>query len=57
VAVKTGISNGGFTAVEGQISEGDLVIVGTMTQNNTKTATPQQSPLSGGGAPGMGRRF
>jgi len=55
VQVKTGLSDGGYVAVEGDIQAGQLVIVGLMNQNN-KTTTTQQSPL-GGGAPGMPRRF
>jgi len=55
VRVKTGLSNGGFTAVEGDLQPGQQVIVGTM--NAGKSATPAV-PLTGGGAPpGMGRRF
>jgi HlyD family secretion protein len=55
VPVKTGLSNSGYAAVEGNLQAGQLVIVGLNTQNN-KTPVPQQSPL-GGGAPGMPRRF
>ncbi|MDD5675972.1 MAG: hypothetical protein PHC61_17510, partial [Chitinivibrionales bacterium] len=56
VSVKTGLSNAGFVAVEGDITEGQQVIVGALTSNANKAQTPQQSPL-GGAAPGMGRRF
>jgi hypothetical protein len=54
VRVKTGLSNGGFTAVEGDLQAGQLVIVGVMTDKNKAPA--QAVPLTGG-APGMGRRF
>jgi HlyD family secretion protein len=54
VRVKTGLSNGGFTAVEGELQPGQQVIVGVMNANNKAPA--QATPL-GGGAPGMGRRF
>ena len=55
VRVKTGLSNGGFTAVEGEVQPGDQVIVGVLSSGN-KTSTT--IPLTGGGAPpGMGRRF
>lgn len=52
VRVKTGLSNGGFTAVEGDLQPGDQVIVGILTSK----APAQAVPLTGGGAPGM-RRF
>jgi HlyD family secretion protein len=53
VRVKTGLSNGGFTAVEGDLQPGDLLIVGVLSAGNKPTTTV---PLTGGGAPGM-RRF
>jgi HlyD family secretion protein len=57
VPVKVGLSNGGYVAVEGDLSPGQLVIVGTVTRKNT-TQGNQQSPLGGGGAPGgMPRRM
>ena len=55
VPIKTGLSNGGYVAVEGEIQAGQLVVVGTINQNNKTSSTPQ-SPL-GGGAPGMPRRM
>jgi HlyD family secretion protein len=55
VPVKTGLSNGGYVAIEGDLQPGQLVIVGVVNQNN-KAPSPQQTPL-GGGAPGMPRRF
>jgi HlyD family secretion protein len=56
VPVKTGLSNSGYVAIEGDLQPGQLVIVGVVNQTN-KAPTPQQSPLGGGGAPGMPRRF
>ena len=57
IPVKIGLSNGGYVAVEGDLSPGQLVIVGTITRKNT-TPGNQQSPLGGGGAPGgMPRRM
>jgi HlyD family secretion protein len=56
VPVKTGLSNSGYVAVEGNLQAGGQVIVGLVSQNN-KTASPQQSPLGGGRTPGMPRRF
>lgn len=53
VRVKTGLSNGGFTAVEGDLQAGQQVIVGVLTDKNK---SPAAVPLTGG-APGMGRRF
>jgi HlyD family secretion protein len=53
VRVKTGLSNGGFTAVEGDVQAGDQVIVGVLSNK----APAQTVPLTGGGPPGMGRRF
>ena len=54
VRVKTGLSNGGFTAVEGDLQPGQQVIVGVMNAGKAPTTVP----LTGGGAPpGMGRRF
>jgi hypothetical protein len=55
VSVKIGLSSGGFTAVEGDLQPGQLVVVGVM--NNDKSKTPSQQLIGGGGAPGMGRRF
>jgi HlyD family secretion protein len=55
VKVKTGLSNGGFTAVEGDLQPGDSVIVGVLTTANK--APGQAVPLTGGAPPGMGRRF
>jgi HlyD family secretion protein len=55
VAVKIGLASGGFTAVDGDLQPGQQVVVGIMTTTNR--ATVQSTPLTGGGAPGMGRRF
>jgi HlyD family secretion protein len=52
--VTLGLSNGGFTAAEGDLEPGQLVVVGV--QNNDKVkAPPQQQLLGGGHGPGMGR--
>jgi HlyD family secretion protein len=55
VPVKTGLSNGGTTAVEGELQPGQLVIVGVASTDKNKTTVQQSSPF-GGGPPGMGRR-
>jgi HlyD family secretion protein len=55
VRVKQGLTNGGFTEVEGELRPGDLVIVGTVA--NEKSKAPAAQPLGVGGPPGMGRRF
>jgi HlyD family secretion protein len=55
VAVKTGLSNSGFTAVEGELQPGQEVVVGLL--NNDKPKAPAQQLIGGSGAPGMGRRF
>jgi HlyD family secretion protein len=56
VRVKVGLSNGGFSAVDGELQAGDQVIIGTMGADKSKTAAAQ--PFGMGGAPGgMGRRF
>jgi len=55
VPVKIGLSNGGFTAVEGDLQPGQLVVVGI--QSNDKSKAPAAQLIGGGGAPGMGRRF
>jgi len=60
IPVKTGLSNGGYVAIEGypqgNLQPGQLVIVGVINQNN-KAPSPSSSPLGGAGAPGMPRRF
>jgi HlyD family secretion protein len=53
VPVKVGLSNGGFTAVEGNIQEGQAVIVGSLSQVGAKT-TQQSSPFGMQGPPGGG---
>ncbi len=55
VAVKTGLTSSGYTAVEGNIKAGQLVVVGTVKQDK-KSSSTQQSPF-GGGPPGMPRRM
>jgi HlyD family secretion protein len=54
VMVKTGLNNGGYVAIEGDVQAGQLVVVGLINQSTTAPAA-QQSPL--GGARGMPRRF
>jgi HlyD family secretion protein len=51
VPVTTGLSNTGFAEVQGDVHEGQNVIVG-IVNNDTKPGAPAQSPLSG-----MPRRF
>jgi len=55
VPVKVGLSNGGFTEVEGDLQPGQAVIVGVLNTDKNKPAA--QSPMGGGAPPGMGRRF
>ncbi|MBN1129456.1 MAG: efflux RND transporter periplasmic adaptor subunit [Chitinispirillaceae bacterium] len=57
VPVKTGLSNAGYTAIEGDIQAGQPVIVGLVSQNSKASSTQQPSPLGGGRQPGMPRRF
>jgi HlyD family secretion protein len=52
VKVVPGLSNGESTAVEGDLSPGQQVVVGTLGQNKAKTS--QQQPFGG---MGMRRRF
>jgi HlyD family secretion protein len=56
IPVKTGLSNGGYIAVEGEILAGQLVVVGIINQG-AKPASVQQSPFGGGGPGGMPRRM
>jgi HlyD family secretion protein len=58
VPVKTGLSNSGYIAIEGEAKEGQAVIVGVMTPIKAKTPA-QQSPLGGmpQGGGGMPRRL
>jgi HlyD family secretion protein len=49
VPVKTGLSNGGFTAVEGELQPGDPVIVSIMNTDKNNTAVQQRSPFGGMG--------
>ncbi len=55
VPVKTGLSNSGYVAIEGDVAPGQPVIMGTINQSN-KAGTQQQTPF-GGGPGGMPRRF
>jgi len=58
VPVKTGLSSGGFTEIEGNLHEGQLVIVGLLNQSSAKPSA-QTTPLGmqppGGPGGGMGR--
>ena len=56
IAVKTGLSNSGYIAVEGDVEAGQSVIVGIMSQNN-KAPAGQSTPFGGQGPAGMPRRF
>jgi len=49
--VKTGLSDGSFTAIESDLKEGDDVVVGIINSQTSTSATPQQSPFQ----PQMGR--
>jgi HlyD family secretion protein len=49
VSVKTGLSNGGFTAIEGELQPGQPVIVGVMSSDKNNTTTQQRSPFGGMG--------
>lgn len=57
VPVRTGLSNGGFTAIEGNIQEGQAIITGMLTSSNAKPSSQPSTPFGmqapGGG--GMGR--
>ena len=56
VPVKIGLSNGGYVAVEGNVREGQLVIVGAISSSNKASASPL-GPMGGGSPGGMPRRF
>jgi len=46
VRVKTGLSDGSYTAVEGSLKEGDEVVTGIINNQTTTTGTQtQQSPF------------
>ena len=51
--VKVGLSNGGFTAIDGNVQEGQTVIVSSLTQSGAKPAQPS-SPFGMQGPPGGG---
>jgi HlyD family secretion protein len=53
--VTTGLRNSGYVEIEGDVKEGDQVIVGVLSTTATAT-TPAASPF-GGGPGGMPRRF
>ena len=56
VRVKTGLTDGSFTAVEGSLKEGDDVVTGIINTQTTTTPQTQQSPFQpqrpGGGRGG-----
>jgi HlyD family secretion protein len=57
VPVQIGLSNGGFTAIEGNVKEGQAVIMGLLTSSNAKPSSQPATPFgmqppAGGG---MGR--
>ncbi len=56
VRVKTGLTDGSFTAVEGSLKEGDEVVTGIINTQTTATPQTQQSPFQpqrpGGGRGG-----
>jgi HlyD family secretion protein len=54
VPVRIGLSNGGFTAIEGNVQEGRAVIVGLSSSSNGKQATPPSTPFGMQGPPGGG---
>jgi HlyD family secretion protein len=56
--VTTGLRNEGYVEIEGDVKEGDQVIVGILSPGPATTATPRAtSPFGGGGSGGMPRRF
>ena len=55
IPVKTGLRNSGYVEIEGDVKEGQQVIVGILSNGAATTAPATASPL--GGAPGMPRRF
>lgn len=55
VKVTAILTNGENTAVSGDLSPGQLVVVGSLAPTKAKTGTQQQQPFGGGG--GMPRRF
>jgi HlyD family secretion protein len=44
--VRTGLTDGSFTQVEGKITEGMEVVTGQTSQSAAKTQTPQQNPFA-----------
>ena len=53
--VTMGLRNSGYVEIEGDVKEGDQVIVGILTQGPATTTPAASSPFGGGG--GMPRRF
>jgi HlyD family secretion protein len=46
VRVKTGLTDGSFTAVEGGVKEGDDVVIGIINNSTSTTPQAQQNPFS-----------
>jgi HlyD family secretion protein len=53
IPVRIGLSNGGFTAIEGNVQEGQAVIIG-LSSSNAKQATQSAAPFGMQGPPGGG---
>ena len=53
IPVHIGLSNGGFTAIEGDVLEGQAVIIG-LSSSNTKQAAQAAAPFGMQGPPGGG---
>jgi HlyD family secretion protein len=55
--VTIGLRNNGYVEIEGDVKEGDQVIVGILSPGPTTTTSRAASPFGGGGPGGMPRRF
>ena len=53
IPVHIGLSNGGFTAIEGDVKEGQAIIIG-VSSSNAKQATQSAAPFGMQGPPGGG---
>jgi len=53
IPVRIGLSNGGFTAIEGNVQEGQAVIIG-LSSSNAKQAAQSAAPFGMQGPPGGG---
>ncbi|MGB7567089.1 MAG: efflux RND transporter periplasmic adaptor subunit [Chitinivibrionales bacterium] len=54
VPVRIGLSNGGFTAIEGNVQEGQAVITGMLTSSNNKPPSQPSTPFGMQAPPGGG---